>query len=102
MSISSRSLRLFHISRTLPSSRNTGPLITAVSSAILRSVPNSRTMSTAPEKFEWLVILPDQAGKLAKRMEIRPYVLSYLFKYPNANFGAWRRTDESRKWASDV
>jgi hypothetical protein len=28
--------------------------------------------STAPSKFEWLVILPDHAGVLEKRMEVRP------------------------------
>ncbi|KAK6584024.1 hypothetical protein PZA11_003754 [Diplocarpon coronariae] len=33
-----------------------------------------RTMASASasEKFEWLVIMPDQPGKLAKRMEVRP------------------------------
>jgi hypothetical protein len=33
-----------------------------------------RTMATttSPEKFEWIVIMPDQPGKLAKRMEVRP------------------------------
>ncbi|KAK2625071.1 hypothetical protein QTJ16_005440 [Diplocarpon rosae] len=30
------------------------------------------TSASAPEKFEWLVIMPDQPGKLAKRMEVRP------------------------------
>lgn len=35
--------------------------------------------SSSAEKFEWLVIMPDQPNKLAKRMEIRPYV--YLFKH---------------------
>jgi hypothetical protein len=36
----------------------------------------TRTMSTttAPEKFDWLVILPDHEGVLAKRMEVRAYV----------------------------
>ncbi|RDL37813.1 Uncharacterized protein BP5553_05246 [Venustampulla echinocandica] len=28
--------------------------------------------SSTPAKFEWLVILPDQEGALAKRMEVRP------------------------------
>ncbi|KAL2073169.1 hypothetical protein VTL71DRAFT_10493 [Oculimacula yallundae] len=32
----------------------------------------SSASAPAPEKFEWLVIMPDQAGKLAKRMEVRP------------------------------
>ncbi|KAE8452991.1 hypothetical protein EG329_012178 [Mollisiaceae sp. DMI_Dod_QoI] len=29
-------------------------------------------MATAPEKFEWMVIIPDIPGRLEKRMEIRP------------------------------
>lgn len=28
-------------------------------------------MSSEPQKYEWLVILPDQAGALARRMEVR-------------------------------
>jgi hypothetical protein len=28
----------------------------------------------APEKIDWLIILPDHEGALAKRMEVRPYV----------------------------
>ncbi|CZR59658.1 uncharacterized protein PAC_09552 [Phialocephala subalpina] len=32
----------------------------------------ARTMATAPEKFEWLCVIPDYPGILAKRMEIRP------------------------------
>lgn len=34
-------------------------------------------MSTAAasEKLDWLVILPDYEGALAKRMEVRQYVL---------------------------
>ncbi|KUJ12125.1 uncharacterized protein LY89DRAFT_624569 [Mollisia scopiformis] len=31
-----------------------------------------RTMASAPEKFEWMVIIPDVPGKLEKRMEVRP------------------------------
>ncbi|KAJ5041020.1 uncharacterized protein L3040_005577 [Drepanopeziza brunnea f. sp. 'multigermtubi'] len=45
----------------------------------LSSISRVRTMaSAAPEKFEWLVIMPDQPGKLAKRMEIRPAHLDGL------------------------
>lgn len=28
--------------------------------------------AAAPRKFEWLVIVPDVPGTLAKRMEVRP------------------------------
>ena len=39
---------------------------------------NSRTLATtaiamAP-KQEWMIIVPDHAGALEKRMEVRPYV----------------------------
>jgi hypothetical protein len=35
-----------------------------------------RTMASAAaaDKFEWLVIVPDQPGKLEKRLEVRPWV----------------------------
>jgi hypothetical protein len=41
-------------------------------SNLTRTKIRTRTMATAPEKFEWIVIMPDQPGKLAKRMEVRP------------------------------
>jgi len=44
--------------------------------------------TTAPEKFEWIVILPDQPGKLAKRMEIRPKHFEGL--KPNIDNGFWK------------
>ncbi|KAH0602428.1 uncharacterized protein H6S33_008767 [Morchella sextelata] len=31
-----------------------------------------RTMSAAPQKIEWLCIMPDQPDALARRVEIRP------------------------------
>lgn len=39
-------------------------------------------MATAPGKFEWLVILPDQPGKLEKRLEVRPFVYPLLSPSP--------------------
>lgn len=30
-----------------------------------------RTMSTAPGMFNWIVIVPDKAGMLEKRLEVR-------------------------------
>jgi hypothetical protein len=40
----------------------------------------SRTMASALAKTDWLVILPDIEGALAKRMEVRPYeCLSSMF-----------------------
>ena len=41
----------------------------------LPSSPQIRKMATSAPKeaFEWLVILPDQAGKYEKRMEVRPW-----------------------------
>ncbi|KAH6722361.1 hypothetical protein BKA61DRAFT_667105 [Leptodontidium sp. MPI-SDFR-AT-0119] len=44
--------------------------------------------SSAPEKFEWLVIMPDQPGKLAKRMEVRPAHLEGL--KPGLESGFWK------------
>jgi hypothetical protein len=40
-----------------------------------------RTMSSPPPagKSEWLVLVPDYEGVLEKRMEVRPYVLSFYF-----------------------
>lgn len=32
-----------------------------------------RAMATAPQKYEWMVIIPDHGGVLDKRMEVRPY-----------------------------
>lgn len=38
--------------------------------------PITRTMATsAPRKFEWLVVVPDKPNMLAKRLEVRPYVI---------------------------
>ncbi|KAI9048680.1 hypothetical protein LZ554_007511 [Drepanopeziza brunnea f. sp. 'monogermtubi'] len=55
----------------------------------LSRISRVRTMaSAAPEKFEWLVIMPDQPGKLAKRMEIRPAHLEGL--KPALEKGFWK------------
>lgn len=35
-------------------------------------------MNIAPEKREWLCIIPDKPGMLEKRLEIRPYAIHYL------------------------
>jgi hypothetical protein len=42
-------------------------------------IPFSRTMAStsAPEKQEWLVILPDQEGALERRLSVRPYVVCF-------------------------
>lgn len=37
------------------------------------------TMSSAPAKKEFLCIVPDKPGAIAKRIEVRPYVLSSWF-----------------------
>jgi hypothetical protein len=40
------------------------------------------TAINVPEgKFEWLVILPDREGALAKRVEVRPFVSLIEFIY---------------------
>ncbi|KAE9377721.1 hypothetical protein N431DRAFT_434866 [Stipitochalara longipes BDJ] len=44
--------------------------------------------STASEKFEWLVVMPDQPGKLAKRLEVRPKHFEGLA--PNKENGFWQ------------
>jgi hypothetical protein len=56
-------------------------LLALSSRTFQRSIPRltrikTRTMAstTAADKFEWLVILPDQPGKLEKRLEVRPLV----------------------------
>ncbi|PBP21733.1 YCII-related domain protein [Diplocarpon rosae] len=51
------------------------PRLSVIPTSKIPTVRKSiRTMASAsaPEKFEWLVIMPDQPGKLAKRMEVRP------------------------------
>lgn len=35
-----------------------------------------RTMSSSAPKAEWLAVIPDKPNTLAKRLEVRPYVLS--------------------------
>jgi hypothetical protein len=53
--------------------------------APLRSLLNIRTFTTATRimapKQEWLVILPDQSGKLAERNQVRAYVLAQCSNY---------------------
>ncbi|RDW65529.1 hypothetical protein BP5796_10221 [Coleophoma crateriformis] len=44
--------------------------------------------SASTEKFEWIVILPDNAGALSKRMEIRPKHIEGL--KPAAEAGFWK------------
>ncbi|EKG21408.1 Dimeric alpha-beta barrel [Macrophomina phaseolina MS6] len=44
--------------------------------------------STEPQKYEWLVILPDQAGALPRRMEVRQQHLQNLQTYP-PDFWLW-------------
>jgi hypothetical protein len=50
--------------------------------APLRSFLKTRTFTTTTRtmapKQEWLVILPDQAGKLAERNQVRAYVLDLV------------------------
>jgi len=36
-------------------------------------------MASAPQKHEWLVILPDNEGALEARMKVRPYVYNSTF-----------------------
>jgi uncharacterized protein len=36
------------------------------------TIKRAMASSSAPEKFEWLVVMPDQPGKLEKRLEVRP------------------------------
>ncbi|PMD27179.1 hypothetical protein NA56DRAFT_667562 [Hyaloscypha hepaticicola] len=44
--------------------------------------------SSAAEKFEWLVILPDQPGALTRRVEVRPKHFEGL--KPNMDNGFWK------------
>ncbi|KAF2461588.1 hypothetical protein BDY21DRAFT_278283 [Lineolata rhizophorae] len=50
-------------------------------------------MSSEPQKTEWLVILPDQADALPRRMEVRPTHLENVAKDVGSGFwlfgGAW-------------
>lgn len=46
------------------------------------------TSSTEPQKYEWLVILPDQQGALPRRMEVRGQHLQNLQTYP-PDFWLW-------------
>jgi hypothetical protein len=67
--------------RIIPRSR----ILTHNSIYILSFKPNCsvRAMSTAaaPEKIDWLVVLPDHEGALARRMEVRQYVLCFCEQY---------------------
>ncbi|KAM7218730.1 hypothetical protein V8F06_005884 [Rhypophila decipiens] len=52
---------------------STSSSIVNSSSSILRSKVITRTiMSSSPQKFEWLVIIPDFPGAKEKRLEVRP------------------------------
>ncbi|KAN0108090.1 hypothetical protein V8E51_007832 [Hyaloscypha variabilis] len=44
--------------------------------------------STAAEKFEWLVVVPDHPGALAQRLEVRPKHFEGLA--PNKENGFWQ------------
>jgi hypothetical protein len=50
----------------------------------LRSLLKTRTFTTTTRimapKQEWLVILPDQSGKLAERNQVRAYVLDLIHR----------------------
>src|SRR6266536_5991827 len=60
----------------------------------------ARTMASsspaAPEKFEWLVILPDNEGALPKRMEVRPLVF-----HPSINLTSHQHATVSISKASN-
>lgn len=81
--------RLFRLSS--PSSSSSLPLVSAnatttASSARRPRLPSNnslfrlqqlrRTMAAAAPKTEWLVVVPDFPNTIAKRLEVRPYVLS--------------------------
>ncbi|PMD55575.1 uncharacterized protein K444DRAFT_617258 [Hyaloscypha bicolor E] len=76
------------LTRTLRQQLKPSPL-TRSTISISRTTGN-RTMASAPEteKFEWLVIMPDQPGKLAKRMEVRPSHFAGL--KPKMDSGFWK------------
>jgi hypothetical protein len=48
-------------------------------STSISRLSNARTMSSAaPRKFEFLVVVPDKPGMLAKRLEVRSCVVFVL------------------------
>ncbi|KAI6849461.1 hypothetical protein KC332_g1875 [Hortaea werneckii] len=59
--------------------------------SLLSSLLTKRFFSTTYRKMapkqEWMVILPDAAGKLSKRMEVRPDHLNNL--KPHVDSGLW-------------
>jgi hypothetical protein len=59
------SLHIF--SRTLLKPSTFTPL-----SSISRLTITRKMATSAPEKFEWLVVMPDQPDALARRLEVRP------------------------------
>jgi hypothetical protein len=70
------SLKHIHRSQFLNSSKLRFLNHNSLSTSFASHTTNSRIMSTvaAPEKLDWLVILPDHEGVLAKRMEVRQCV----------------------------
>ncbi|KAF1991103.1 hypothetical protein K402DRAFT_400582 [Aulographum hederae CBS 113979] len=46
-------------------------------------------MSSAPAKFEWLVILPDQPGALERRLKVRPDHLANVLADNKAGDDLW-------------
>lgn len=62
--------------------------VTATTTAVRKM-----TSSTEPQKYEWLVILPDQQGALPRRMEVRGYVFtsSSFPPHPHSSTTNWQR-----------
>lgn len=42
----------------------------------------SNAAGDGKKRHEWIVILPDHAGALEKRMQVRPYAFLYFFNAP--------------------
>ncbi|KAI6913761.1 hypothetical protein KC318_g1142 [Hortaea werneckii] len=59
---------------------------TLLSSPLTKRFITTTSRKMAP-KQEWMVILPDAAGKLSKRMEVRPDHLNNL--KPHVDSGLW-------------
>ncbi|CAN8105639.1 unnamed protein product [Discula destructiva] len=46
----------------------------------IRRMASSAAAETTPRKYEWLVVVPDKPGMLAKRLEVRPQHFEGLTK----------------------
>lgn len=53
------------------------PALSSLKASSRVSISRTMASTSAPAKFEWLVVLPDKEGALERRLSVRPYVICF-------------------------